>query len=377
MPSNYLVTGETSARRAVAPCYLEPPLRETWFIQYSGMFSDVPRIQDGLVFVGQSNGTLAAYDEVDHHIAWEYKRKGVLKLVHEGNLYYIGYDKRLHLIDSRSGQAREVYPFNRNGDMLVVQRKLVCTSYEGSTLMTGFDISTAKKVWNYRSKSGASFSMLCANEEHIIVGQASVTFGEGGHVVALNPENGDVVWEHSVSDLPLYMPGEEARRGAPGSARVHNDIVVVVVPKDFVVGLSVESGERLWTWTSDLSSAVSDAGNYLYRDRYYQLGANGSYHVIDPLSGKTIFETMLKPGLPKKQQTAWGWSPILVSETHLFVGSNDGHVLAFDRETGEYVWSILPKRGSAVRQFASANERLYYGDLGGRLHCLAPKGEVK
>lgn len=369
------MTGETSTRCAVAPCYLGPPLRETWFIQYSGMFADVPRIQDGLVFVRQSDDTLAAYDEADHHIVWEYKRKGVLKLVHEDNLYYIAYDKSLHLIDSRSGQVRAIYPFNRNGDMAVVQQKLLCTSYEGSTLMTAFDISTVKKIWNYRPASGTSFSMLCANEEHIIVGQASVTFGEGGHVVALNPENGDVEWEHSVSDLPLCMPGEGVRHGEPANAKVYNDIVVVVVPKDFVIGLSIKTGERLWTWTSDLSSAVSDAGNYLYRDRYYQLGANGSYHVIDPLSGKTIFETLLKPGLPKKQQTAWGWSPILVSETHLFVGSNDGHVLAFDRETGEYVWSILPKRGSAVNYFASTNERLYYADRGGRLHCLAPKGK--
>jgi outer membrane protein assembly factor BamB len=214
--------------------------------------------------------------------------------------------------------------------------------------------------------------MLCATEERIIVGETSQS-GEGGRVLAINAENGSVAWEHSVSDLPLHMPGEKTRGGVPGTAAVYKGILVVVVPKDFVVGLSVETGERLWTWTSDLSSAVSDAGSCFYSGRFYQLGSNGSYHIIDPHHGDTVFEIMLKARLPEKLRTVWGWKPSLVSETHLFVGSNDGHVLGFDRETGDYVWSILPKGGSAVARFSCASRRLYYADLGGRLHCLAPR----
>jgi outer membrane protein assembly factor BamB len=210
-------------------------------------------------------------------------------------------------------------------------------------------------------------SIFCATDDRIIVGQDEL-------VLALSSETGRLLWEHSVADLPLRMPGEEDRPGTTGGiCRIHSNIVIVTVPKDFLLGLSVENGERLWTWTSDLHRAVAAGAGYLYGGRYYQTGANGSYHIIDANTGVTVFETVLTQGLPKKQHTAWGWSPILISETHVFVGSRDGQILAFVRDSGEYVWSIVPKRGSSVTDFASVNERLYCTDLGGRLHCLAPK----
>jgi outer membrane protein assembly factor BamB len=217
-------------------------------------------------------------------------------------------------------------------------------------------------------------AVFCSDGRRLVLGQASITFGAGGKVLAIDVDSGTIAWEHDVSDLPLRMPGEEDRLGAPtGVARLHRNVVVITVSKDFLVGLSIESGNRLWTWTSTLRNAVVAGAGYLYGGRYYQTGATGSYHIIDVVSGKTIFETLIDRNLPSRQRTAWGWFPVLVSETHLFVGSKDGHILVFERDTGDYAWSILPKRGSAISRFACVNERLYCGDLGGRLHCLAAK----
>lgn len=69
-------------------------------------------------------------------------------------------------------------------------------------------------------------------------------------------------------------------------------------------------------------------------------------------------------------------APNLVSETHLFVGTERGRIIAFARDTGEYSWSHRPKGGGPIGRrgyFASANGRLYYADLSPRLYCLEEK----
>ena len=366
MTSKYLMMGENPRRCPEVPCHLTPPLRETWTVPYDGA-AIPPLIEGGLVFLRRSDDTLAAIAENDRRVVWEYDHRGALKLLHDGQLYFAGYDEHLHIIDSRTGAARALLPINVIGHAAVIRGLFVCTV--GFSGLFAADPSSGKELWRYNVPEGSMFSSIfCATDDRIIVGQDE-------RVLALSSETGRILWEHSVADLPLRMPGEEDRPGATGGmGRIHGSIVIVTAAKDFVLGLSVENGERLWTWTSDLSRAVSAGAGYLYGARYYQTGANGSYHIIDANTGVTVFETLLKQGLPKKQHTAWGWSPILISETHVFVGSRDGHILAFARNSGEYVWSILPKRSSSVTDFSSVNERLYCGDLGGRLRCLAPMG---
>ena len=124
-----------------------------------------------------------------------------------------------------------------------------------------------------------------------------------------------------------------------------------------------------------MSAAVGGSAS-LYGDRYYVTGANGTYHLINAASGQTVLESQLSDSLPKKLKKAWGWLPILVSETHLFVGSHEGHVIAFDRESGQYAWSYYPKGGGGVtRYFVSKNRRFYYADFCFRLYCLEEQGD--
>jgi outer membrane protein assembly factor BamB len=365
MTSRYLLMAQNSQRRIEVPCHLSVPLKETWHVAHDGA-AVPPLIEGGLLFVRQKDNTLAALTEEDRSVVWEYPFRGALMLSSNGQLYFAGEDHRLHVIESRAGTMQRLVPFEVIGHSAIIAGFLVCTT--GATGLIALDPASGKEVWGYRvPKDHMLSSTFCGTDDRVIIGQDE-------RVLALSARTGDLLWEHVVADLPLRMPGEPDRPGSAGGMnRIHGNTVIVTVPKDHVVGLSVDTGERLWTWTSDFARAAAAGAGYLYGSRYYLTGANGSYHIIDADSGSTLFETSLKRRLPKKQQTAWGWSPLLVSETNIFVGSRDGHILAFARESGEYEWSTLPSSPASITDLTCVNRRLYCCDMGGRLRCFAPK----
>src|SRR5262249_9171263 len=135
--------------------------------------------------------------------------------------------------------------------------------------------------------------------------------------------------------------------------------------------LSLESGTVLWLWVGHVPLQA-----YLYGDRYYVLGQVGEFFVLNPETGKVLEESRLGDELPAKARKEIGTicDPMLVSETHLWVGSESGNVVAFERETLKYAWHGRPKKAASTHfngsAFISANGRLYYGDQTFGIHCF-------
>ena len=127
-----------------------------------------------------------------------------------------------------------------------------------------------------------------------------------------------------------------------------------------------------------MESGVIEA--YLYGDRYFVLGHLGLLTELNPDTGEVLATRALAQGLPKDLRGISIISPILVSETHLFTGSESGHILSFDRRTWKCDWSYRVKGGTSTRltgtYFVPSDNRLYYADETFTIYCLAAEGTV-
>lgn len=356
-----------------AQCEIVPPLKARWSIQQNSSVATLPLALDNIIFVREKNNTLTAQERDSHKTVWRYNAKGVAKIIHEQVIYFATDEGPMDLIDAGSGATLQRYPCSFMGPITFVGALLVGRPADGSTALVAYDANSGTEFWRHDLPQDAVFATMksCTNGTLVFFGEAALDDREGGRMVALEACSGQLVWEHKVSDLPLRMPGEPDRAAAPfGTPVVNGESIIVTVSKDHVLGLSVNTGERRWTWTSTLRNAVAAGAGRLYAGRYYQTGAAGSYHIIDPTAGTTIFEALLNDRLPKKLASVWGWSPLLISETHVFVGSNDGHILAFARDSAKYAWSCFPKPGFPGSSFECGHRKLYYTDRGGQLHCF-------
>jgi outer membrane protein assembly factor BamB len=193
---------------------------------------------------------------------------------------------------------------------------------------------------------------------------------DDGAVIAFSLVTGEEMWRHSLADLSLQLPSGTRPGSADGLLAIWDDKVVMTVSSTYVLALSLGDGSRCWEWRSE-SAGLFRTG-YLYDGRYYTLDSLGGYAVVDAATGKLVLAVRLQ--VPAKTGVASVSLPILASETHFFTGSRQGPIVAFERDTGKFVWAGMPRRGSGTEafslEFATANGRLYYADMGFRLWCM-------
>jgi outer membrane protein assembly factor BamB len=287
-----------------------------------------------------------------------------LKDVADGLLYYAGEDNRLHLLEAETGRPVNISPSLVGYDALARKNLLINM---GPSSVYAINPLTGLHVWEYSPEDDPGFSSELSAYEDLVV------FGvRDGTLRALSVRDGAEIWRHDVRDLRWRNQGRSNPPGTPtGAASFFERTCLIRVAHEYVVACSIETGDRIWTWTSNSVRAAAGGSAYLYGDRYYVTGANGSYNVIDAVIGQTVLERHLPDSLPKKLRETWGWLPILVSETNLFVGSHSGHLIAFDRLSGQFAWSFYPEGGGGVtRHLVSKDHRLYYTDFCFRLYCL-------
>lgn len=197
----------------------------------------------------------------------------------------------------------------------------------------------------------------CANQD-------AVFFGLPGRVVARGLTDGRELWSQALPTLLCSRP--TPTRGLC----VLGDLVVALLEGEGVVGLSARTGSIVWQY--EHGERITDGA--LYGDRYYVLGAYGQFAVLDVGSGKALGRTDLRRSLPGKLAKVKGdFFPLLVSETHAWIGLGPGYVIAFDKQSSEYAWHRWPKGAGSFQgqtYFASANGRLYYADMSCRLYWL-------
>jgi glucose dehydrogenase len=356
---------EHASRAASSPCFLTPPLRVAWTLAGDRMIYDLPLVWRGVVIVyDQLKNRTVAMDEATWAIRWKAEHYLSLITNHVGLSWHQGG----HAVDLDSGTTLDPFTAAVGYEKVTLGDKVLALDGDDrGQLIRAASYRERRDVWTYQPQGPhpTMQGLFCADERAVYFGLYDTS------VMALSLADGQVLWRQAdAAALPDALKGRRAG-ATDGFAIVHGEIVIFRFGMN-VAGLSTADGRVVW---STPMQGISDC--YLYDGRYYVTTSGGKYHILDPKTGAVMLSADLTKTLPAdiRKRRPSVFAPMLVSETHTFVGMREGWLLAFERDTGRYVWNFRPKNGGGISHrspgyFASANGRLYYADLSKCLYCL-------
>lgn len=340
---------------------LAPPLTLAW----SWGMSDgrAPLLGAGLVIVRSRKQACEALDEKTGHTVWSFKPPGRGStalgeaVLGDSVLVALGQRERMGQIRLKDGSLKRELPWRHQVRLKVAGETIFA---EDATGFWAGRVEREKPIWRHQvSREPHGWA---AGE--FAVGQGRLVYGlKEGPVVCVDARTGREVWRSSIADLTsrglsaIDRPGEVS-----GPIFVHEDVVIVASFPRHIVGLSLASGKRLWTFVGDNGMAQ------LYGGRFYvsagwlscrtgRLTKRGKLQWPEELQRKGVY-------------TRGGW---LISDTHLFVGTTHGYIVALERGSGTCAWYTRPD--GAIGQIQSegivgSNGTLYYVDQSKRLFCF-------
>jgi outer membrane protein assembly factor BamB len=359
---NYCMKRERASRAGMAPRYLAPPLTLVRRTEATGIIWHRPFVDDGIE-IRQAQGKAIATDEAGT-LLWTDRKKGEPALVCDQGVL-IWRAGTAELLDPLSGRANARLPGRACIETLAIGDVLVGMSYaKGSNLMLASSLQSRMGLWTYRpdTKGPQNISgIFCADERGVYLGLSD------GALVGLSLSEGKEMWRQESAGM---QESGKPRVAVKGFLTAYGNSVIVRYATN-VAAVSTRDGRVLW-----MRDIWGTLDGYLYGDRYYVTTDRGGYHVLDPKTGKVLLSADLLATLPKAVRSSpiMNFAPMLVSETHVFVGTREGYLLAFERETGRYAWHFLPKNAGVINYngsyFSSVNGRFYYADMSFAEYCL-------
>jgi outer membrane protein assembly factor BamB len=268
-----------------------------------------------LLLVGSDNGEIVAMDlrTEPPSIAWRYQTDGKIRnppITWQGVVYFVNSRDQVFAVDLRTGVWRWQYEQELQTDFTVVGRAglaFVPPSEQGQdagTLYTGFD-----------------------NGKVVAIGAAS---GEALWIQSVAPpEGGDFI---DCDSTPLVDVG----RGE----------LVVAGQSTGVFALALADGSVRW------NRLIKAAGTIVRGGGTDLVGASSLEGVFTlDREGTLLWRTQVDPGVLS--------APVVVDET-IYVTHSESGLLAFDRDTGEFLAQIDPGSGmSSVPVFDPEVGRFY------------------
>jgi outer membrane protein assembly factor BamB/ABC-type phosphate/phosphonate transport system substrate-binding protein len=273
--------------------------------------------------------------------------------------------------------------------------------------LNAVDLATGKVLWkkNLRRDFGASDQLVWGVCSSPIVSNGLLIVNPGGpdaSLVALNRENGEVVWK---------TPGRSAAFASFVERRVGDSVQVIGYDKESLGGWDVRTGKRLWEIQPEVSGDFNVPTPVLVEDRLFvntennggrlfAFGADGAArpeptavsadlthdsqtpvlagnrllavsHGLYCLDAKTL-ETIWKSDDPAFSE----YAALIASPTRVLALSQEGELLLLDAQADALQvvsrWPLSQDKVSVLSHPALVGSRLY-ARLGKRLVCFGLK----
>lgn len=313
-----------------------------------------PRFEDGLIWVGDHEGRIVAVDADSGRIQREFDTElplsagpGVV-----GDRLLVGtFEGEIYLLDATNGRqlwsnrlSSEILAYPVLHDGIVVAR-----SIDGR--MFGFDVNDGSRVWAY----DRSVPLLTLRGNSDPVPRAGRIFAgyDNGMAVALNADDGSVVWEQRVSE-PEGRTELDRLADIDGPMVIVGGEIYVVTYHGRLAGMALESGRLLWV--RDIRSYT---GLSLSRTQLATSDDASTIWVVDRRNGSTIWQD---DTLARRQITR----PVFFQDL-LVVADLEGYLHFFDATSGRLVGRTSTTGERPVTAPLVVGNTLYLLDTEGRL----------
>ncbi len=269
-----------------------------------GIGESSPCVANGIVYVGDLQGTFHAVRSIDGKRAWTFTTGSEIKSspVVSGDRVFIGsYDETLYCLAARTGTL--LWKFRISGPVH-------CTPSisAGLVYISGCDeifrairISDGKEAFSV-SSGGYTGASPALEENRAYYG----TFNN--EVLSVDRQSHKIVWryENPERQFPFYS-----------SAGIMEGKVVLGGRDKLVYCLDAQTGKSLWTFPTnarvDSSPAIAD-------QRVFIGSSDGHFYVLGLTTGKKLWE--FEAGAPLSASPA-------IAEGRIVIGSQDGRLYCF------------------------------------------------
>jgi outer membrane protein assembly factor BamB len=351
---------ENAARAPRVPCHLAAPLREVWNgpTRFGGHSSEPLLLADaGRIFVADKDRHRIALDASTQARLWRSPWPSNAAFLHEGHLFHWVSGEDLQLVDLETGLPKRSIHAPRAAQALASGPILAACADDydyGGERLYALDWTTGRRLWSEPlPRNHALEGVMTASEDVLVYGVVDrMASPSVSSIVARRLDSGRELWRKTGAAVS-------------GIAAVHGDRIVGATGSQ-VWAFALHDGSLLW-------QADNAGAGYLYGDRFYAVGYGSRYTTFDVATGKGLRSWDLNARMPKTLQSG-GARVLLVSESHVFFSSERSMLLAFTRDSGEYVSSHFPKNAYQKSEAVCAGGRFYYQNGPQRLYCLEPRG---
>lgn len=200
------------------------------------------------------------------------------------------------------------------------------------------------------------------------------TFGTKGHLVCLNAETGEPVWQKDPDqDLHVEIP----RYGASAAPLVEGDLVIVAAgarPSGTLMAFDLKTGEERWRALDDRPGYSAPIVVEAAGKRQVVLWTGDNVNGLDPATGQLLWQVPFKATFDPAQATA---TPVVHKDKLLCLAAwNRGSMmLSLDREKpgATVFWKTRSDPTASISTPVFRDDKYIYTIIGdGSLACLDP-----
>jgi outer membrane protein assembly factor BamB/formylglycine-generating enzyme required for sulfatase activity len=322
-----------------------------WTYETGGKVAGSPLVVDGKMYIGTVKGVLCINAE-DGGVIWEYPITGgsdSSACLYDGVVYIGGNDSKLHAITAETGKV--VWTSRATGPL----KSSPCVAY-GVVFCgfgTGVSVKDGKPVWGADQKLGPINQTGDGRLTSPAVSKDYLAMS-GSHVPLRTAMGGSSGWEGQ-NTFPLVDGLIYAINSGMGGNMKTPDLQV-----------RKQAGKPIWTGKFQGPSRqryIAISPPAIWTDFVFVASDFGKIVAFDRRKGKQKWEHMFKPGLAIR-------SGVSVSLDGLvYLGTHDQHVYCIDGKTGEVLWKY--KTGAPIFSSACiADGAVYIGSDDGKIYAF-------
>lgn len=287
----------------------------------------------------------------------------------DSTVYFVGYHHDLIAVDKHTGARRWRAVTSDQGESTAGTTAVIAgnTVAMGDVEVYGFDRRTGARLWRFQPDPGYDAGMLALSTD----GQTIYAGSPVGRAYAIDGATGAQRWTTVVvpTDSNAWISDPVFSGGLVYACISHHTNPTT----GGVVALDAATGAIRWSRDFPPEAPNYRAGCYRHvvpsGDLVVGASDDGHLYAMDRLTGEIQWTAPQLSGLPP----GTGGSPesdarpLAAIDSTVVVGSTTGYITALDSRSGREIWRATANWGSAVYPLAADAQRVYAMHDGGQL----------